>query len=272
MIVNIYDVGHGFCGYVRDGVNGSNLLIDCGYNENTLVHPVDEVLGFGPIGGLLIQNYDEDHIDGLPHLIEKAGITPVGALYGNPLTNAALAAIKDPPYSKALRALAYLRGEVYTSPILPAAGGGGELSMSRYWNSYPLFTDTNSLSVVTFVHGPNYSIVFTGDMTKKGWQMLLWNPAFRAELAKVKVFVASHHGRIDGYCERVFDYCKPDIVVISDSMIEHETQGKDLYAKHAGGIWDFSANETRYVVTTRCDGTIRIGPRLGYRYFITRAA
>ena len=178
MIVNIYDVGHGFCGYVRDGVNGANLLIDCGYNENTCVHPVDEVLGYGPIGGLVIQNYDEDHIDGLPHLVEKAGIRPVGALYGNPLTNRDLVTIKEPPYSKALEKLAYLRSEIYTAPLL-AGRAGGEIWMSRYWNSYPLFTDTNNLSVVTFVHGPEYSVVFTGDMTQKGWEMILWNAAFR---------------------------------------------------------------------------------------------
>ena len=30
MIVNIYDVNHGFCGYVRDGLTGANILIDCG--------------------------------------------------------------------------------------------------------------------------------------------------------------------------------------------------------------------------------------------------
>jgi len=56
MIVNIYDVGHGFCAYVRDGLTGANLLLDCGYNETTGVHPVNEVLDtYGPLGGLAIQ-------------------------------------------------------------------------------------------------------------------------------------------------------------------------------------------------------------------------
>ena len=34
MIVNIYDVKHGFCGYVRDGLTGANILIDCGYSAH----------------------------------------------------------------------------------------------------------------------------------------------------------------------------------------------------------------------------------------------
>ena len=44
MIVNIYDVNHGFCGYVRDGLTGANVLIDCGYDGGRGFHPVDTIL------------------------------------------------------------------------------------------------------------------------------------------------------------------------------------------------------------------------------------
>ena len=85
MIVNIYDVNHGFCGYVRDGLTGANILIDCGYDGGSGFHPVDEILSVhGPIGGLVIQNYDEDHLDGLPHLLRTVGPTPAAVLFGNP--------------------------------------------------------------------------------------------------------------------------------------------------------------------------------------------
>ena len=51
MIVNIYDVNHGFCGYVRDGLTGANILIDCGYDGGSGFHPVDAILSVhGPIG------------------------------------------------------------------------------------------------------------------------------------------------------------------------------------------------------------------------------
>jgi hypothetical protein len=49
-------------------------LIDCGYNERTGLHPVEGVVAeHGPIGGLVIQNYDEDHVDDLPRLFARLG-------------------------------------------------------------------------------------------------------------------------------------------------------------------------------------------------------
>lgn len=273
MIVNIYDVAHGFCAYVRDEITGRNTMFDCGYNEETGFHPVDEVLDrFGPIGGLTIQNFDEDHINGLPHLIKRAGPTPVGVLSGNPISNLQLLALKGPSYSKSLAELVFLR-ERYTGgpPSVPVGSPRGEAFTTSYFNPYPLFRDTNNLSYVTFVHGPGYSIVFPGDLEKQGWKALLQNANFRADLAKVKVFVASHHGRESGYCEEVFNYCKPDIVVISDEPMQFDTQNHE-YAQHATGLYDQTAKKTRRVLTTRCDGHLRIGSPLGYRYFISYEA
>ena len=129
MIVNIYDVGHGFTAYVRDEITGANSLIDCGFNEETGFHPVDEILDeHGVIGGLIVQNYDEDHINGIPHLIERAGPTPVSALYGNPITNLQLLGLKWPP-SKSMWTLMGLRNQ-YSGP-LPAARPGGEVYISH---------------------------------------------------------------------------------------------------------------------------------------------
>ena len=262
MIVNIYDVAHGFCAYIRDGLTGANLLFDCGYNEENGIHPVDEVLAYGPIGGLVIQNNDEDHLDGLPHLIQKAGAYPAFALFGNPsLSSAQLLSLKTPPFGKGLLALLQLK-QRYSFPLQAAAHITGECTFSQYYNPYPAFSDTNNLSLVTFVHGPGYSVIFPGDLECAGWKLLLENPFFRAELASVRIFVASHHGRKSGYCKEVFDYCSPDVVIISDEPMQYDTQ-THCYSKHAKGISWNSGRETRYVLTTRCDGDIRIGPGIG---------
>jgi beta-lactamase superfamily II metal-dependent hydrolase len=268
MIVNIYDVAHGFCAYIRDGLTGANLLFDCGYNEENGIHPVDEVLAYGPIGGVVIQNNDEDHLDGLPHLLEKAGPAPVGVLFGNPsLSRSQLLSLKTPPYGDGLLALLRLK-QRYTTPLSAGTGVRGEVTISQYWNLYPIFADTNNLSLVTFVHGPGYSVVFPGDMERAGWQMLLNNPAFRNDLGFVRVFVASHHGRESGYCKEVFDYCSPDVVVISDEPMQYDTQ-TNCYAEHAKGISWNGGRETRYVLTTRCDGDIRISPGIGCAAWIS---
>jgi beta-lactamase superfamily II metal-dependent hydrolase len=261
MVVNVYDVGHGFCGYVRDGITGANLLIDCGFNEETGFHPSDEALRWGAIDRLVIQNCDEDHLDGLPHLIGTAGRTPVGALFGNPsLDSRSLLSMKEPPYGMGLRALVQLKS-VYTWPLAPGRGQPGEMSISHYWNEYPSFDDTNNLSLVTFVHGPEYSVIFPGDLECAGWRTLLTNADFRRELSRVGVFIASHHGRENGYCEEVFDYCRPQVVIISDEPMQYDTQ-EHCYTQHASGISWNGGREIRRVLTTRCDGDIRIGPGL----------
>ena len=272
MIVNIYDVNHGFCSYVRDGLTGANILIDCGYDGGRGFHPVDTILSaHGPIGGLVIQNYDEDHLDGLPHLLRTVGPTPAAVLFGNPsLSTQQLLSLKTQPYGHGLLALLRLK-LLYTVPFRPTGGTTGECYISHYWNPYPVFTDTNNLSLVTFVHGPGYSVVFPGDLEHAGWKMLLGNPSFRRELASVRIFVASHHGRLNGYCREVFDYCRPDIVVISDESIRFDSQ-INRYAQHATGIPWNGGRETRRVLTTRRDGDIRIGPGLGCLAWISTSA
>lgn len=128
--------------------------------------------------------------------------------------------------------------------------------------NYPSFTDTNNLSIVSFVYYDGLGIVFPGDLEKKGWETLLKQEQFKDNLRRTNIFVASHHGRENGYCEEVFEYCKPEIVIISDKEVVHETQ-KNCYAKQASGISWNGGPERRYVLTTRSDGVITITKTLG---------
>jgi beta-lactamase superfamily II metal-dependent hydrolase len=85
---------------------------------------------------------------------------------------------------------------------------------------------------------------------------------FRYHLSRVNIFVASHHGRETGYCKEVFDYCNPEIVIISDKEIVHETQNQQ-FKQHASGVPWNGGPEKRYVLTTRSDGTITITKNIG---------
>ncbi|HEY1525427.1 MAG TPA: hypothetical protein VGH51_04245 [Candidatus Angelobacter sp.] len=127
-------------------------------------------------------------------------------------------------------------------PNTPVDYAGVELT--TFWNSYPEFTDTNNLSVVSFLQYGGSSICVTGDLERAGWESLLLRSDFREHLHSVNIFIASHHGRISGYCERVFDYCNPAIILISDKEMVYESQKCD-YAKHASGItWNGSNGKT----------------------------
>lgn len=131
----------------------------------------------------------------------------------------------------------------------------GLLSYEVFYNSYPIFEDTNNLSVVLFLDYPGLSIVFPGDLEVAGWEALLRNISFRQHLSRVNVFVASHHGRESGYCKEVFDYCSPEIVIISDEEIKFDTQEEIDYGVHASGI-RWTTGGIRRVLTTRSDGMI----------------
>ena len=84
-------------------------------------------------------------------------------------------------------------------------------------------------------------------------------------LKKTNVLVAPHHGRENGYHEKIFTYCKPDCVILSDKPIVHETQ-KDmtaLYASHVRGdgvayVPASGKSVSRKTLTTRNDGHILV--------------
>ena len=86
-------------------------------------------------------------------------------------------------------------------------------------------------------------------------------------------FIASHHGRENGYCADVFNYCSPEIVVISDQEKRYGTQEHNLYARHVRGqginFGSVLAPKYRKVLTTRNDGSIRIYEQSGQMRILT---
>ena len=98
-----------------------------------------------------------------------------------------------------------------------------------------------------------------GDLEREGWLKLLEVPDVRSLLGRVRVFVASHHGRESGYCKEVFDYCTPNLIVMSDGAIEYDTQQMaSTYGDFANGETFNTATgpEFRKVVSTRKDGNL----------------
>jgi hypothetical protein len=100
---------------------------------------------------------------------------------------------------------------------------------------------------------------------------LLERPDFRARLADVTVMMASHHGRENGYCEEVFNFCRPQAVVISDKPIVHDTQRTvpDYRAVvRDDGVIVRTTKKRRHVLTTRRDGWIQFEVDDSATYFI----
>jgi hypothetical protein len=268
MMINIFDVAHGFCGYVVAD-NGNTMLIDCGHNDETGFYPANYLVAVKSPGihRFFPLNYDEDHLSGLPRLRQISYLIPIHILHRNPtITPDQLRALKlpsgplGPGITALLDMLATYTANVSVPPVYPS------VEFEVFYNSYPSFTDTNNLSQVLFLHYPGLSIVFPGDLEKAGWRTLLQRGDFRAHLARVNIFVASHHGRESGYAPEVFDVCEPDIVVISDESKQYDTQETN-YGQHSTGI-TWNQTETRKVLTTRKDGMITITKDISSGYYV----
>ena len=128
------------------------------------------------------------------------------------------------------------------------------VSHTLFHNNYGTdFQDTNNISLVTFLNCGGTHFVLPGDIATAGWTSLLKRRDFRESLRNVDYFVASHHGREDGYCADVFRYCSPKAIIFSDGPIKYATQEMaNKYARHATGT--VLNGEQRKVLSTRKDG------------------
>lgn len=259
MEVDIFDVEHGGCAAVV-APSGRLMMIDAGHNRTTGWRPSWWVpQRFSEIECQVISNFDEDHVTDLPNLVH---VVPIRTWMMN--WNVTAEWVRREKESKGGmgagvgRAVATLDA-IRTTPIVTNDWGPG---CDVRWFCHPVTptSDENYLSVVTFIHCGGIRIAFGGDLTSQGWGDFLGNSVFVRYLQATNIFVASHHGREDGYCCDVFDFCHPDIIIASDKSVEFETQVVD-YSQHAGGIPWGSGDDRRYFLTTRKDGKLTITPR-----------
>jgi beta-lactamase superfamily II metal-dependent hydrolase len=266
MQLRIWDVEHGACAMVQHVTNGQGgrlAVIDSGCTADW--HPstyIRHTLGRTALDYLIITNADQDHLSDLAGLAAKG--VYVKTFYRN----------RHPP-PNVLRTMKQQCGGVtddmeqylalhtgYTADVSePFNLHMGGITLQTFGNPYPLFQNTNDLSLVAVLQYGAFKIVFPGDLEAAGWLALLQKPDFCAALRGVNVFVASHHGRENGYCEEVFAHCHPQAVVMSDKSIMHDTQlmapvYRQRVLDHENGVFVTTTNKRRHVLTTRRDGTI----------------
>ena len=260
MRFTIFDVGHGFSAYlVAD--NGNIMLFDCGHKTDPEFRPSDflSISGCTAIERFLVTNYDEDHISDLPNLRKKF---PISRLSRNvTMSPDQLQRVKQElgPLSEAMKSLLQMMRR-YTSDPTPAHPDFPDITWQTFRHQYPFAGDssnTNNISLVSFIHYHDIHLVIPGDLGKPAWEKFLGNGDFLNNLSKVNFFIASHHGRKDGYSSLVFEYCNPSLVIFSDGPLTHTTQEMaNTYGAHARGVR--FGNTIRRVVTTRNDGMITI--------------
>lgn len=254
MKVTVHDVGHGLCISLTHQ-NGNVMLWDCGHSEENRPSSFLPASSLAKVDYFFVTNYDEDHISDLPDL---RGSLNIRSLYRNKtISSAELRALKrqSGPITPAMEAMLKMIDTYTGGPLTPAPEFPG-VRFTTFCNTYsPQFPDTNDISLVTFLQCGSTKFIIPGDLERSGWDALLDRQNFVDELRDVNVFIASHHGRENGYHEDVFDVCQPHVVIFSDSEIQHATQEmSQAYAAHASGV-TFNGS-TRYVLSTRSDGSL----------------
>lgn len=262
MILDIFDVEHGACALITTS-NGRRMMIDCGHNTTTGWRPGTSLRrsGITHLDRLIVTNYDEDHVSGLPNLIDNIDIDELGR---NPSVRPdTIRFLKsEDGMGDGINVLVRSIENVFTGGSPTKAKDFGDTSFSFFWNNHgspPLgFDDENNLGLVVFVKCGDHKIIFPGDMEKAGWRRLLQKPEFVNELSNVNVFVASHHGRENGCCEEVLQHCRNVFAfVISDQKKRYQTQETvEQYRRYAKGV-SFPNGTLRRVLTTRRDSSMR---------------
>lgn len=268
----IFDVELGQCifFYPRPDKTEFGLMVDCGNTPN--FEPIDKLIEWNLLPkksdernskyllkSLTLTNYDQDHFSGLPYLQKKVEIETTR--FPKNISSAELREIKD-EITEPIEAVI---------KIIDNAGEGITLETPYEKRCFHLEQidfpdediDTNKLSQIVFVTFKDVRICIPGDLTSDAWEKILKKANVADYLKGTQIFVASHHGREDGFNENVFKHCKPEVIILSDKDIIHKTQEgqTQTYAGMVQGngiVLNGKTDKPRKVLTTRSDKHIWI--------------
>lgn len=123
------------------------------------------------------------------------------------------------------------------------------------------FEKLNNLSKVTVVNSYGFQYVTMGDLMPKGIDKIKGNQSAMDAIEDSEILVAPHHGRDSSFDKEFVEHINPDLVVFSDKSGPENTATKEYGDIANGKVVEREDNgnkKTRYVVTTRDNGRIRI--------------
>lgn len=269
----IYNVKLGQCiGVLPHDQPEYAMMVDCGHDDD--FHPINDFSGHLPQTGgwqskpslrsLVLTNYDHDHFSGLPNLHRFAKIESV--LLPTNLSMEEIRALKSKS-TEALDTLENIRGSYtvdvtdYSPPFTRKVFSLQPAELTKA--GIPI--ETNHLSQMVFVKYGNTTFCIPGDLEDRSWELMLAKADVQAWLKESNILMAPHHGRLNGYHEGIFKYCKPACIILSDKSIVHGTQNDmtALYASHVRGngiTYSPASGKSvpRKTLTTRNDGHILV--------------
>jgi beta-lactamase superfamily II metal-dependent hydrolase len=257
----IFNVEHGFCAFIRTP-NDYTLLIDCGATET--FSPIkyileNELSGVTKYNGkwltkFVLSHPHDDHLSDIDRLIKDF---PPGIMLRQKYDWEKVKTGDKEEY-KNLDTYSDWQ-ETYNQPV-PTPPEWGMILKHIYLtpedakkideNKY-----INNSSIPVFIEYKGSKITFPGDLEEKGWLELLRHDGFKTLLKGTSFFVTSHHGHSSGYCKEIYDCMgKPHFNIVSAHAGDESVD--PAYSKAENAIGVQYNNQTRYMFSTRKDGTI----------------
>ena len=267
--VIIWDVQHGNAIYINTP-NGTRIFFDIGtgsYEEEETFSPLNYLKykrDVKRIDYLSISHPHADHISDIKTLFDE-NMKPQFLLKPTGLSEEFIREANQNQFSEIIDLYLELVKDYSfdvswdDNPRNPKNNGG--VKIHPFSQGEKGMDNLNNYSIVAVVEYEGEKIIIPGDIETVGWKVLLEKEDFKESINGTTILVASHHGRESGFCKEIFEYFRPDIVVISDGRFS-DTSATDRYSYYAKGakVRSRSTNEEnkRYVLTTRNDGAIYI--------------
>lgn len=276
--VTVFNVEHGFCAFIKSPT-GRTLLIDCGRTakfspikyivDNELKDVVSE--GKFYFTKFILSHPHGDHLEDIdmlksypPKIIFRQSgydwdkVKEANTKTGEEMVNT----------YKAWQ-------ETYTEPATEIDWG-----FDLYHADYLTPSKAKELEEAKMVNNSSVPVIitykgtecqekflFAGDLEEKGWKELLSRKSFQAAISGTDFLITSHHGHTSGYCKEIFEHIgKPIINIVSAHSGDESVEAAYSKNENAHGVTINGA--TRYMLTTRNDGSITIKVNREGRYTI----
>ncbi len=258
--IKIFNVDHGFSAAISTG-DDHIILLGCGYNSQTGFTSAKYLFQQRKpfLDSVILPAYSEDHLIAFQNFLTQCleHQFPVNFFIANPLVDLTQFSQITVPYQPLNNILSL---KVSSHPECIQISHSmliNEIKITFFWNNSLSFQNIHNLSLVTFLSYRDVQMIFPGNLEREGWRNLLQCYDFRERLKKVNIFVASAHGKEAGYCSEVFNYCTPEVVIISNHAGQSVTdQMMYQYKSHIKKSL-FNISE-KPLLTTEEDGVITI--------------
>ncbi len=196
--MTVLDVGQGQCILLQS--DGKTFLVDCGGSSdwNSADKAAETLLSQGVcrLDGVIVTHYDEDHAGGIPYLLTRV---PADTVYLPDI-------IDETGISADIREIAEDAVQTVSNDLLLSFGSTNITVFGP--ESYNL---ENESSLCILFRREKCDILITGDRGSLGEMLLL----HRADLPKLDVLVAGHHGSAGSTGMELLQKTQPKYVMIS---------------------------------------------------------